>query len=121
LAGLVIRVARAVNLVLHRRGSLWSDRYHSRALRTPREVRLGIIYVVLNFRKHVPGAKGVDPCSSAFWLDGWKVPPSSGPPEPLASEHPIRAAQTWLAQKGWQRAGLIGSDEGPKLSASGGR
>src|SRR5215510_3746322 len=38
LSGAIIRLARAVNRVLGRRGSVWSDRYHSRALRTPREV-----------------------------------------------------------------------------------
>ena len=37
--GLAIRVARAVNRVLQRRGAVWSDRYHSHELRTPREVR----------------------------------------------------------------------------------
>jgi len=39
LRGLAIRVARAVNRALGRRGRVWGDRYHARALTTPREVR----------------------------------------------------------------------------------
>ncbi|TMB50078.1 MAG: hypothetical protein E6J56_22290, partial [Deltaproteobacteria bacterium] len=36
--GLVIRVARAINHALGRRGKVFGDRYHARSLRTPREV-----------------------------------------------------------------------------------
>ncbi len=45
LQGLAIRVARAVNRVLGRRGVVWSDRYHARALTTPRAVRHALVYV----------------------------------------------------------------------------
>jgi REP element-mobilizing transposase RayT len=37
--GLAVRVAKAVNRVLGRRGAVWGDRYHARCLATPREVR----------------------------------------------------------------------------------
>ena len=39
--GLAGRLARALNRVLRRRGAVWGDRYHARALATPREVRNG--------------------------------------------------------------------------------
>src|SRR5262249_53338714 len=39
LQGLAIRLAKAVNRVLGRRGRVWGDRFHARALKTPREVR----------------------------------------------------------------------------------
>ena len=68
---LAVRLARAVNRALHRRGTVWSDRYHVRALRTPREVRSALVYVLLNFRKHIHGAVGIDPCSSAPGFDGF--------------------------------------------------
>jgi len=113
-AGLAIRVARSVNQVLCRRGRVWHDRYHARPLRTPREVRIGIIYVVQNFRKHARGAKGFDVFSSAWWLDGWRVPPASGPPGWKPGEVPVEAAQTWLAAKGWKPLGLIQCNEAPK-------
>jgi len=37
--GLSIRIARAVNRQLGRTGRLFADRYHARALKTPREVK----------------------------------------------------------------------------------
>src|SRR6202142_3334899 len=40
--GLSIRVARAVNRVLGRAGTVFGDRYHARELKTPREVRSAI-------------------------------------------------------------------------------
>src|SRR5438093_7957223 len=46
--GLVIRMARAVNRALGRRGAVWGDRYHARALTTPREVHNAIAYVLRN-------------------------------------------------------------------------
>src|SRR5947207_3734056 len=77
--GVAIRMARAVNRVLERRGNVWSERYHSRALKTPREVRNGIVYVLMNRRKHASKAVALDPCSSASLFDGWKVPPALAP------------------------------------------
>jgi hypothetical protein len=50
--GLSVRVARAVNGQLARTGRLFADRYHARALTTPRAVRYALRYVLLNARKH---------------------------------------------------------------------
>jgi len=58
--GLAVRVAKAVNRVLRRRGRVWGDRYHARLLRTPREVRNALVYVLNNFRKHFRAARGLD-------------------------------------------------------------
>jgi REP element-mobilizing transposase RayT len=52
LQGLSIRVARAVNRRLGRTGKLFGDRFHARALKTPREAHWAIRYVLLNARKH---------------------------------------------------------------------
>ena len=41
--GLAIRVARAVNRTLDRRGPVWGDRYHARALTTPRAMRNALV------------------------------------------------------------------------------
>jgi len=43
LQGLAIRIAKGVNRILGRRGRVWADRFHARALRTPREVRNALI------------------------------------------------------------------------------
>lgn len=112
--GLAIRVAKAVNRALGRRGRVWSDRYHAPRLRTPREVRNAFVYVLQNFRKHVRGARGVDPRSSARWFDGWRKPPDSVPMPP-----PVARARTWLARIGWRRRGLIDVDERPRPLRSG--
>ena len=78
--GLCVRVARAVNRVLSRKGRVFADRYHARTLRTPRAAQLALRYVLLNARKHhasrsrtlPPGF--VDACSSAPWFDGFRRP-----------------------------------------------
>jgi REP element-mobilizing transposase RayT len=50
--GLEIRIARGLNRVMKRSGSVFADRYHSRILRTPAEVRNAVSYVLRNYRKH---------------------------------------------------------------------
>ncbi len=110
-AGASIRLARAINRLLQRRGSVWSDRYHARPLPTPREVRGALVYVVMNWTKHVRGSRGLDPYSSVWWLEGWKVPPSSGPPHPLPPDPPVEMPRTWLLRTGWRRLGEIAIDE----------
>lgn len=109
LQGLSIRIARQVNGLLGRRGSFWGDRYHARPLRTPREVRSGLVYVLMNHNKHERGATGIDPCSSARWFRGWIRPPVREDPD----EPPVRAATTWLARVGWKRHGLLHPNDLP--------
>ena len=110
LRGLAIRVARAVNRVLGRRGALWADRYHARALTTPRAVHHALVYVLMNVRKHHGGGRGLDPCSSAPWFNGWRrdveVRCTSG-------RAPVARPRTWLAAVGWRRHGLLGIEERP--------
>src|SRR5262245_10938332 len=107
--GLAVRLAQAVNPVLGRRGSVWGDRYHARWLRTPAEVRNALVYVLQNFRKHVPHARGFDSRSSAAWFDGWRTPPPR-PCEPA----PVGLPRTWLARVGWRRHGRIDAGEEPR-------
>jgi hypothetical protein len=100
LQGLAGRTARAVNRVLCRRGKVWSGRYHSRVLSTPREARNALVYVLLNFRKHLRAGPGIDPRSSGPWFDGWMHRA-----EPTGAPCPVAAPRTWLASTGWRRAG----------------
>jgi hypothetical protein len=113
--GLTIRLARAVNRSRGRRGPVWADRYHARALTTPREVRHALVYILMNYKKHRPEARGIDPYSSGRWFAGWRdhrALPPAGVPAPVA------APRTWLARDGWRRYGLIGLDERPQSAAS---
>lgn len=100
------RFARAVNRVFERRGAVLADRYHSRALRTPREVRSALRYVLLNARKHIRRAgrsrTAVDPASSGRWFDGWRVPLGTAADPPAVSR-----PRGWLAREGWRRRGLL--------------
>jgi hypothetical protein len=112
--GLAIRVAKAVNRALGRHGRVWADRFHSRLLRTPREVRYALVYVLNNVRKHIRAAGGMDPRSSARWFDGWR-----GASKPDSTRAPVAAAHTWLARVGWRCRGLIDVDESPRRRASG--
>jgi hypothetical protein len=100
LHGLAVRCARAVNRSARRRGPVWHQRHHTRALRTPREMRLGLVYVLLNFRKHLRAGPAIDPCSSGPWFAGWLRPS----PLPIARS-PVAQPRTWLALRGWRRAG----------------
>ena len=106
--GLAVRCAKALNRELGRRGAVWSSRYHARRLTSPREVRKALVYVLLNFRKHLRAAPGIDPCSSGPWFDGWADAPYPAERTPLAEP------RTWLLRVGWRLAGgPISLSEGP--------
>jgi hypothetical protein len=121
--GLSIRLARRVNRLLGRRGRFFADRWHGRALETPRAVRNALVYVLANFRKHGHDRGAVlDACSSAPYFPDFVefsgcapidrlprlLPKSLAPPEP-----PTVIARSWLLSMGWKRRGLISIRERP--------
>ena len=138
---LLIRIARALNRLWNRAGSVFADRFHEHELHKPREVRNALVNVLHNLRAWLDGP---DPLSSGREFDGWRpkgvdhgtwgVRPQSvhGPlhaPTPVhrggtAAYSPVtllRAARaetpspkTWLLHVGWQRHGLIDPAERPR-------
>jgi hypothetical protein len=72
-------------------------------------VRNALVYVLNNFRKHVRGARGLDPCSSARWFDGWRRSLMN-----VDAIAPTALPETWLARVGWRRRGLIDPLEAPR-------
>ena len=110
-----IRVARAINRALGRTGEVFPDRYHAVALRTPKQVRAALCYVLQNARRHgldVP--RGCpDPFSSACWFDGWSHERWRAELGPPAEAPTVAPAKGWLLTTGWRRWGLIGVDEVP--------
>jgi len=108
--GLSIRVAKTINRAIDRGGRVFSDRYHVRALKTPREVQRALAYVLNNAQHHGEWHSPIDPCSSAALFTGWRpgIPLATDSLDELC-EHgpPVAAARTWLLGIGWRRHGLL--------------
>ena len=106
--GLSIRIARRLNRLWDRSGRVFSDRYHDHILRSPREVRLALQYVLRNSERHGARYPGdVDPFSSGNSFDGWRGS-KRGATECIASPGvAVVKAVTWLLRIGWRRCGLI--------------
>ena len=124
--GLSVRLARAVNRSLARRGRVFADRYHARALKTPRAAHFALRYVLLNARKHAAhtsplGSSGaippgfIDSCSSAAWFDSFQRPNELvfGAREVRTEwrasselEAPVVPPRTWLLRRGSRRYGF---------------
>ena len=110
------RLARAVNRVFQRRGPVLADRYHLRVLRTPKEVRSTLAYVLLNARRHARKASRrlrCDPASSGRWFDGWRRRPEVHRSQAGLRSPPVARARSWLLRVGWRRHGLIDPLEVP--------
>jgi REP element-mobilizing transposase RayT len=102
--GLCVRIARALNRLWNRVGSVFSDRYHAHALKTPREVRHALNYVLHNAARHGSRLGGPDPCSSGAWFDGWRHELGLARITPAS---PLPRALTWLLRVGWRRHGSL--------------
>ena len=102
--GLLIRIAKGLNRLWGRSGRVFGDRFHDRALKTPREVRNALAYVLNNVRRHrisVPENEP-DAFSSGRWFDGWK----NFAARPTQNV-PISRARSWLLAVGWRKRGRI--------------
>jgi hypothetical protein len=113
----LIRIAKALNKLWNRHGSVFADRYHDRILKSPREVRNCIRYVLANGKKHaavgrevlVPQA--IDVYTSAPWFDGFRERITVRGIE--AIPRPVTHARTWMLTKGWRQHGLLSVHEMP--------
>jgi REP element-mobilizing transposase RayT len=119
--GFSVRLAKGINRLLGRKGAVFADRYHQHVLKTPREVRNALCYVLNNARRHgfsVARAKP-DTFSSGALFDGWRLESGAEIPVQSARDDPkvVAAARTWLRTKGWRRHRLIGLDECPKRAS----
>jgi REP element-mobilizing transposase RayT len=116
--GLTVRLARGINACLGRTGKLFAERYHARALRTPREVRNVLRYVLLNARHHAAergetlARHWIDPYSSAAERQRGCL--GLGPQR--AQPRPTAEAKSWLLTTGWRRHGLLVFDDVPGTS-----
>jgi len=125
--GFCVRLARGLNALLGRTGSVFAERYSARELNSPREARNCRAYVMNNARRH-DAQRGlewedgtVDPYSSWAWFDGWRDCPREVIEEARAgpeAEQPVAEAHAWLLREGWRRHGLVTLDEIPGLRRS---
>src|SRR5262245_14651059 len=119
------RLARAVNRVAGRSGAVLDGRYHPRSLRSPREVRRALAYVLLNARRHLAkqrrsasaASPPLDPASSARWFDGWQPKAGSRLLEIRGARPEVARPRTWLLRVGWRRHGLVDPAEPPGAPA----
>lgn len=99
---------------------LFAHRYHAVQIKTARQARNALAYVLNNWRRHrldwddrgrLSTAK-LDEFSSAISFRGWRGPRFVVPAgyEPL----PVSAPRTWLLAVGWRDCGLIDPFETPK-------
>ncbi|MEO6595911.1 MAG: hypothetical protein ABIP94_14255 [Planctomycetota bacterium] len=80
--GLLVRIARALNRLWQHRGRVFADRYHDHILRSPRDVRNVLRYVLgsvlANGKKHAAEGRAVavtyaiDTFTSAPWFEGFR-------------------------------------------------
>jgi REP element-mobilizing transposase RayT len=120
--GLLIRVARALNRLWRRKGSVFGDRYHDHVLRSPMVVKNALRNVMETATKHAAKGGGgsrvrtpIDVFTSAPWFDGFRERVVVRGLEAIA--RPVAAARTWLLRIGWRRHGLLSVEHVPTGSA----
>jgi len=109
-----------------RRGTVFPDRYHAVIIRSPRQARNNLAYVLNNWRRHgenkVPALAGwrIDLFSSAPSFDGYKDIDATSHAWPETYRPlPVCKPKSWLLSTGWRKHGLLRSTEVPgPLAAS---
>ena len=114
---LASRIARRLNRLLGRAGRYFRDRFHCCVVRSPRQARNLLAYVLLNEHKDraAKGVRlgGIDTYSSGVFFDGW----ADSFARPLSREGPaaeqtaVTAPKSWLLRVGWRRHGLVRTTE----------
>ncbi len=119
--GFQISAARHLNAAARRRGTVFPDRYHSEIIRTPRQARHALAYVLNNWRRHREHLHArrtwrVDPFSSGATFTGWRELAHSATLWPLPPTYdplPVWPPKTWLLTTGWRRYRLLATSETP--------
>jgi len=109
--GLKVSIARRLNRLWGRTGTVFADRYDRVDLTSPRQVRNAIRYVLQNIFRHSSmgpeeGPVQPDPFSSGAWFTGWKEARLRVSPGALI-DAPVCEPETWLLSVGWKFHDLI--------------
>jgi len=132
LQGFQISVARNINTMLgpdryrRRRGKVFEDRYHLEVIKTPRQARHAMSYVLNNWRKHREDQSGlaatwlVDPFSSGILFPDWQEMDGRDVMWPIRETYDplmVRRPQSWLLRDGWKTHGPISARTVPSKRA----
>ncbi len=116
--GVNVRVAKALNRMWSRNGSVFTDRYATLVLKTGQQTRASLCLVLNGAKAEKSEAKKlsgkIDPYSSAAYLDGWKDGNAAAPED---GPHPVAKPRTTLLRQTWRKYGLLGVDEAPVAPA----
>ena len=105
-----------------RKGSVFADRYHATIIKTPRQARHELAYVLNNWRKHREDRRGaargwtIDPFATGWCFDGWRERADEPFVWKLRATYepiPVWRPKTWLLTEGWRRYGLVSTHEVP--------
>ena len=99
---LKIRMARRLNKLWKRAGQVFSGRYYTEIIRTPRQVRQALSYVLNNARRHkLKLMEKLDRFASGGWFDGWR--PSDRVDAWPDAERLVDRPGSWLLRVGWRK------------------
>jgi putative transposase len=92
--GFAIRLAKRLNKLAGRHGGVFADRFHARPLKTPREAKRAVRYVLTNYRHH----------ALEYLPDGWTDALASArfTQERPSADSPVVAPSVWLLRVGWR-------------------
>ena len=118
-----ISLAKRINRAIsspskaRRRGQIFTDRYESFVLDSPRAMRDALVYVLNAWRKfEKPSPKALDPYSSALVFDGWKDAITDSDTSDLAPLV-LWPARTSLLATEWRAGGKLARNEVPPSPA----
>ena len=123
--GMKVSIAKRLNKLWGRKGSLFADRYHRQDLKSPKQVRNAIRYVLMNVFRHRsrwprpeqrssdrPSRPWIDPFSSGRAFDGWLEADLCRTRVADLTKEP----RSWLLRTGWRRHGLLSVHERPRVA-----
>ncbi|ACY15048.1 conserved hypothetical protein [Haliangium ochraceum DSM 14365] len=109
--GISVRIAKGLNRLWERNGSVFADRYETAPIKTARAARGVLCFVLNNARLHERLKPGrVDPYSSGAYFDGWVEDTKSAPD----GRAPVAKPKTNMLKNTWRKYGLLGVDEVPE-------
>jgi REP element-mobilizing transposase RayT len=122
LQGFQISVARNINTMLgpdkyrRRRGTVFADRYYLEVIKSPKQARHALSYILNNWRKHREDQTGlaatwlVDPFSSGISFPDWQELDGKALMWPIREGYDplvVRRPASWLLREGWKAHGPI--------------